>query len=319
MSHTPIIRSHISALARAIGPQNRQTLARAVSRPATSTSQQRWSSSTRATFTPATATTTGTSANTVTQPPPASRTTSPFASPNDFAHVSGDDKIARVTWASGIESRFHHIWLRDHCRCPMCYHPKTKQRLLNTFSVPANIQPLSLEATNEGLRVTWPPLPAPVEEEDHTSSNSGISSNASGVHLADQPATSEDLFESHESQPHHSLYPWKWLRTNSYAPPLDQPQLDSLAGQMDLTAFGKTLWGNTIQDHPPTVAYDEIMAGDAGVWKWLEKIVSNGRTQTRILLETAHTPAPPFRINSASPLSVAFHQHPKPQRTSFVA
>lgn len=29
----------------------------------------------------------------------------------------------------------HHIWLRDHCRCAECYHPKTKQRLVNTFSV----------------------------------------------------------------------------------------------------------------------------------------------------------------------------------------
>ena len=44
------------------------------------------------------------------------------------------DRVA-IRWASGIESRFHHVWLRDHCRCPECYHPKTKQRLLNTFAV----------------------------------------------------------------------------------------------------------------------------------------------------------------------------------------
>lgn len=29
----------------------------------------------------------------------------------------------------------HHIWLRDHCRCPECLHPVTKQRLVNTFEV----------------------------------------------------------------------------------------------------------------------------------------------------------------------------------------
>ena len=29
----------------------------------------------------------------------------------------------------------HHIWLRDHCRCPRCFHPVTKQRLVNTFEV----------------------------------------------------------------------------------------------------------------------------------------------------------------------------------------
>jgi Gamma-butyrobetaine hydroxylase-like, N-terminal len=29
----------------------------------------------------------------------------------------------------------HHIWLRDHCRCPQCFHPVTKQRLVDTFDV----------------------------------------------------------------------------------------------------------------------------------------------------------------------------------------
>lgn len=29
----------------------------------------------------------------------------------------------------------HHIWLRDHCRCPKCFHSVTKQRLVNTFEV----------------------------------------------------------------------------------------------------------------------------------------------------------------------------------------
>lgn len=49
--------------------------------------------------------------------------------------LSTDASLLRVTWPSGIESRFHHIWLRDHCRCVECFHPKTKQRLLNTFQV----------------------------------------------------------------------------------------------------------------------------------------------------------------------------------------
>lgn len=31
----------------------------------------------------------------------------------------------------------YHIWLRDHCRCPECFHSITKQRLINTFEVNA--------------------------------------------------------------------------------------------------------------------------------------------------------------------------------------
>lgn len=29
----------------------------------------------------------------------------------------------------------HYIWLRDNCRCSECFHPYTKQRLLDTFQV----------------------------------------------------------------------------------------------------------------------------------------------------------------------------------------
>lgn len=29
----------------------------------------------------------------------------------------------------------HHFWLRDHCRCPECFHQITKQRLVDTFEV----------------------------------------------------------------------------------------------------------------------------------------------------------------------------------------
>lgn len=31
----------------------------------------------------------------------------------------------------------HHMWLRDHCRCPECFHSITKQRLISTFEVNA--------------------------------------------------------------------------------------------------------------------------------------------------------------------------------------
>lgn len=35
----------------------------------------------------------------------------------------------------------HNIWLRDHCRCSDCYHPVTKQRLLDTFDVSSLTSP----------------------------------------------------------------------------------------------------------------------------------------------------------------------------------
>lgn len=91
----------------------------------------------------------------------------------------------------------HNVWLRDHCRCHECFHPITKQRLVDTFEVGHHqsllssalvmnfvpqkisefIQPSEVTATNINLEVVW-----------------------------------------HGVTPHKSLYPWPWLWRNSYDP-----------------------------------------------------------------------------------------------------
>ncbi|KAF9526372.1 hypothetical protein CPB83DRAFT_466620 [Crepidotus variabilis] len=50
----------------------------------------------------------------------------------------------------------HNIWLRDHCRCPKCFHAVTKQRIFNTFDIPRDIAPMSVNAKPSGLEVVWP-------------------------------------------------------------------------------------------------------------------------------------------------------------------
>ncbi|KAJ7284653.1 hypothetical protein C8J57DRAFT_1289241 [Mycena rebaudengoi] len=50
----------------------------------------------------------------------------------------------------------HNIWLRDHCRCPECFHAITKQRLVNTFEISPDITPTHVEPTADGLKVSWP-------------------------------------------------------------------------------------------------------------------------------------------------------------------
>ncbi|RXW23272.1 hypothetical protein EST38_g2573 [Candolleomyces aberdarensis] len=65
---------------------------------------------------------------------------------------------------------------------------------------------------------------------------------------------------------HTSLYPWSWLEVNSYDPPLTR----------DANKTEKVLWGSKIQQAPPTVAYEEVMAGDAGLYKWLSNIDRSG-------------------------------------------
>ncbi|TRM64864.1 hypothetical protein BD626DRAFT_399658 [Schizophyllum amplum] len=76
--------------------------------------------------------------------------------PDDLPIVSADERRVAIGWDTRTWSRFHNIWLRDHCRCPKCFHPVTKQRLVNTFEIPADISPMKVEAKFEGLEVHWP-------------------------------------------------------------------------------------------------------------------------------------------------------------------
>ncbi|KXN91691.1 Trimethyllysine dioxygenase [Leucoagaricus sp. SymC.cos] len=116
----------------------------------------------------------------------------------------------------------HNIWLRDHCRCPKCFHPITKQRLLNTFDIPPDVRPSEIKSKSDGLEVTW-----------------------------------------QASEPHLSFYPWSWLQSNSYDPPIKRTQVSS----------EKIEWGAKIAQSPPTITYTEVMSeDDRGLFKWLTNI-----------------------------------------------
>ncbi|KAK9472110.1 uncharacterized protein V1510DRAFT_418014 [Dipodascopsis tothii] len=69
--------------------------------------------------------------------------------------VSFDNRKVYVPWEKGVTSSFHNIWLRDSCQCERCFHPVTKQRLLDTFAIPEHIRPETVEAQAEGLHVVW--------------------------------------------------------------------------------------------------------------------------------------------------------------------
>ncbi|KAH9945472.1 mitochondrial protein [Epithele typhae] len=132
-----------------------------------------------------------------------------------------DEKKVVLGWDTTTYSRFHHMWLRDHCRCPECFHPHTKQRLVNTFEIPREIKPTQVVSKPEGLEVHWP-----------------------------------------SSHPHTSLYPWSWLKYNSYDPPMPRP------GKSE-----KILWGSRIVQDPPTVTYEEVMnENETGLFKWLTNV-----------------------------------------------
>ncbi|KAG8822335.1 hypothetical protein FRC18_011057, partial [Serendipita sp. 400] len=73
--------------------------------------------------------------------------------------ANADETRVAVGWPDGAWSRYHHFWLRDHCRCPECFHPVTKQRLVDTFALPRGLFPRGVKSTIEGLEVIWPTSP----------------------------------------------------------------------------------------------------------------------------------------------------------------
>ena len=70
------------------------------------------------------------------------------------------------------------------------------------------------------------------------------------------------------SQPHISLYPWDWLKSSSYDPPV--PNRDA---HLSSRRREKVLWGSGIVQDPPTVEFEQVMNEERELWKWLSKIV----------------------------------------------
>jgi len=59
------------------------------------------------------------------------------------------------------EQRFTQLWLRDHCPCASCHHPDTRQRLHDTFAIPADLTAREVLIEDQGrtLRIEWAPEP----------------------------------------------------------------------------------------------------------------------------------------------------------------
>lgn len=82
-------------------------------------------------------------------------------------------------------------------RCPRCFHDITKQRLVNTFTIPSDIQPQSTQASTEGLTIEC----------------------MSGIYVYNLK-----LMHGIGSDSHSVVYPWRWLRDHTYDPPKQRKQ-----------------------------------------------------------------------------------------------
>ncbi|MBT4038673.1 MAG: DUF971 domain-containing protein [Rhodospirillales bacterium] len=60
-----------------------------------------------------------------------------------------------LTWSDGRSSQFHHIWLRDNCRCTDCGEPSTGRRSLRLSELDLNVAPEVVDIGSGDLQITW--------------------------------------------------------------------------------------------------------------------------------------------------------------------
>ncbi|WP_420549915.1 TauD/TfdA family dioxygenase [Curvivirga sp.] len=72
--------------------------------------------------------------------------------------LTASDMALSIEFSTGLESRFHWLWLRENCHCAECHHPQTWERIVDTFKIDPKIKAESYELTSEGtvLSLIWP-------------------------------------------------------------------------------------------------------------------------------------------------------------------
>ncbi|KAL8276320.1 hypothetical protein RQP46_011286 [Phenoliferia psychrophenolica] len=91
--------------------------------------------------------------------PPPERPSTPTSYPTFSFFVptsSLSSTPVTVTLPSGEQSSFHHVWLRDHCMDERSRHPLTKQRLVDTAKIPADLAPEYVRCEKDAILVGWP-------------------------------------------------------------------------------------------------------------------------------------------------------------------
>ncbi|KAL2003362.1 hypothetical protein VTN02DRAFT_4098 [Thermoascus thermophilus] len=47
------------------------------------------------------------------------------------------------------------LWLRDNCQCSKCIHPETRQRSVDTFSIPGDVKAEKIDYGEESVQIHW--------------------------------------------------------------------------------------------------------------------------------------------------------------------
>ncbi|MFG6666944.1 TauD/TfdA family dioxygenase [Halomonas sp. HNIBRBA4712] len=70
-----------------------------------------------------------------------------------LASAKTEGEAITLGWENGDKATLAFIWLRDHCACPQCRHPQTRERLLTPLSEVS--APKAVTLANGHLYIEW--------------------------------------------------------------------------------------------------------------------------------------------------------------------
>jgi len=74
-----------------------------------------------------------------------------------------ESRLLEVSWANGETSKYPYVWLRDNCRCPICFHPSVLARSFYTLDLNLNctVKDILVDDEKEQMTIIW--------DDDHES------------------------------------------------------------------------------------------------------------------------------------------------------
>ena len=73
--------------------------------------------------------------------------------------VETNDECIEVQWDDQTSCKFPHLFLRDNCQCPLCFHASSQQRLLdvvNTVDVDIRASDVRHNTVDDVVLIRWP-------------------------------------------------------------------------------------------------------------------------------------------------------------------
>ncbi|ACY16863.1 TauD/TfdA family dioxygenase [Haliangium ochraceum] len=168
-------------------------------------------------------------------------------SPAHIETLTREPRGLRIAWGDGACHAYHWVWLRDHCPCPSCCHPDTRERICDPLSWSLAVVPAELRVIDAELAAE-PAL-------------AGAAAAGEGA-----PAQTPAALLIRWDDGHESRFSAAWLRAQGYGPEPRPPRADP-----------RMSWdGAELAARLPQSTHAAVMGADHALRDWLAGLWREG-------------------------------------------